>query len=364
MKKLIYLLFFLALMPALTKAQGRFDKVDSWLADNVSKMGGRVVLLVYKDGKVVYSGAKNGMNIRQQMFAKFAARRAGKAPNTADLTPTSRLPVASCSKWYSAALVMTFVDEGKLKLNDTVGKYLPVLSKSGKGGVTISQCLSHLTGIKAPPLKESLQEMRNEESMDEAMQDIAAMPMEGKPGTTFRYSNTGLQIAGAVIEKISGKSFNELFIERIARPLGMKNTDFGDGKVALPAGGAYSTPEDYLSFLVMILNNGTYNGRRVLSENSVREMKINRVTDKVKVVYAPAEAGDAGYGYGEWVLKSFAGIKNNPAVSSPGLFGSFPWVDTDKNYAAFMMCYYINSNGRNERYRELKKLVDDAVAKQ
>ncbi|MFI5173499.1 MAG: hypothetical protein ACHQKY_01475, partial [Terriglobia bacterium] len=50
------------------------------------------------------------------------------------------------------------------------------------------------------------------------------------------------------------KSFETLFAERIARPLNMKNTDFGKGKVALPAGGAVSTPEDYLNFLVMIMN--------------------------------------------------------------------------------------------------------------
>ena len=62
--------------------------------------------------------------------------------------------IASSSKWYSAALVMTFVDEGKLRLTDTVGTWLPVLSTHGKGRITIGECFSHLTGIKEPPLKE------------------------------------------------------------------------------------------------------------------------------------------------------------------------------------------------------------------
>ena len=191
--------------------------------------------------------------------------------------------------------------------------------------------------------------------MDDAIATIATMPMEGEPGQVFHYSNEGLQIAGAVIEKISGKSFEALFAERIASPMGLKNTDFGHAKVALPAGGAFSTPEDYLNFLVMILNKGTFNGKRILSEQSVTAMQVNQVTKGVKVAYSPAEAGNFGYGYGEWIM-------GNQSVSSPGLFGSFPWVNNDKKYVAFLMTFYINSNGRHERYVELMKLADELAA--
>jgi len=285
----------------------------------------------------------------------------GKTPNLDAFTPDTKIAIASCSKWLSAALVMSFVDEGKLRLNDSVGKYLPALSKSGKGGITISQCLSHTTAIKAPPLKENLEDMKDIHSMDEAIENIAEMPMEGKPGTVFRYSNVGLQIAGAIIEKISGKSFETLFAERIAKPCNMTNTDFGHKTVALPAGGALSTPTDYLNFLVMILNKGVFEGKRVLSEKSVNEMQIDRITPSVRVAYSPAEAGSAGYGFGEWVLKASGPQNPTPAICSPGLFGSFPWINNDRHYAAFMMCFYLKTDGRNERYLALKQLVDEAV---
>jgi CubicO group peptidase (beta-lactamase class C family) len=350
-----------SLICSLTHAQQSFSKVDQWLADNVSKMGGRAILLVYKDGKVIYTHAENEMSGRQKMVNKFLAKRSGKAANTGDFTTTSRQMVASCSKWFSAALVMTFVDEGKLKLTDTVGKYLPVLSQHGKGNITISECLSHMTAIKSPDLKESLAEMRSVNSMDEAMEKIAALPMEGEPGKVFHYSNTGLQIAGAVIEKISGKSFETLFAERIAQPLGLKNTDFGKGKVALPAGGASSTPEDYLNFLVMLLNKGMYNGKRILTETSVNAMQVNRVTKEVSTAYSPTEAGSFGYGYGEWVMENSTTSNISKAVTSPGLFGSFPWIDNEKKYCAFLMCFYLNNDGRHQRYKALKQLVDEAV---
>ncbi|RKR81958.1 CubicO group peptidase (beta-lactamase class C family) [Mucilaginibacter gracilis] len=335
-------------------AQQPFTKVNQWLDVHVSNMGGRVILMVYHNGKIVYTHSVNQMDMLQKMATKFMAKKQGQTADLDDYSPSSRQAIASCSKWLSAALVMTFVDEGKLQLTDTVGKFIPILSKNGKGKITIGQCLSHQTGIMAASLKDDLAEMRSISTMDEAMQYIAQLPMEGEPGKVFRYSNVGLQIAGAVIEKIGGKSFKTLFAERIAKPLNMKNTDYGTGKVPLPAGSGISTPEDYMNFLVMILNKGTFNGRRILSEASIAQMQMNRVTPDVKVAYSPTEAGGFGYGYGEWTMEK-------GAVTSPGLFGSFPWVDYNKGYAAFMMTFYIKNDGRNQRYKELKALVDEAV---
>lgn len=364
MQKNIFPWYFLSLLLLVTlqiQAQSPAAGLDNWLAANVSKMGGRAILLVYRDGKLIYNHAENKLSREQKFVNTILARRQGKTANLEDFTPLTREMIASCSKWYSAALVMRFVDDGSLQLTDTVGKYLPVLSRHGKGNITISECLSHLTGIQSPPLQENLKEIRQAGSMDDAMAEIAAMPMEGMHGKVFHYSNTGLQIAGAVIEKISGKSFETLFAEKIAGPLEMKNTDFGHGKLALPAGGAYSTPEDYLNFLIMLLNKGVFKGNRILSEKAIAEMQVNRVTSGVKVAYAPAEAGNFGYGYGEWVMESSTTSHLSTSVTSPGLFGSFPWIDTQKKYAAFLMCFYVKSEGRHERYVTLKGLVDALV---
>ena len=326
--KIVFLFFLLGLAGA-ARAQD-FSKVDAWLEANTRKMGGRAVLMVEKDGKIVYSRAVNvGEEWRQR--------------------------IASSSKWLSAALVMSFVDEGKLRLDDTVGKYLPILSAYGKGNITVRQCLSHLTGIQEPPLRESLAGMRGIRTMDEAIAKIAEMPMEGAPGTVFHYSNAGLQIAGAILEKISGQSFGQLFLTRIATPLGMTNTDFGRGPVALPAGGASSTAEDYMHFLEMIRNKGVYNGVRILSEHSVEEMEKNRIGPEVRIAYSPAGAamGQVGYGYGEWVI--------GDAVSSPGLFGSLPWVNNTRGYCAFLMVFCLENQGKQQRDVELMLLVNEAL---
>lgn len=354
MKQSKRILLSVALLAFLSGQAQDFSAVDKWLNANVADMGGRAVLMVWKDGKVVYNAAENHMSRRQEMAAKWIARKQGKTADLSDFTSHTHLPIASCSKWLSAAVVMTFVDEGSLKLTDEVGQYLPLLAENGKGEITIGECLAHLTGIETPPLREDLGNYRESRSMDEVIADIAAQPMEGEPGKVFHYGNIGLQIAAAVVEKISGKPFDQLLAERITEPLGMQDTDFESAKVPLAAGGIYSTAEDYLKFLVMILQNGAYDGKRILNAESVRRMQQNYVTGEVKIAYSPAEAGSAGYGYGEWIM--------GPGfVSSPGLFGSFPWVDTAKGYAAFLVTFYLKSDGRQERYRELKQVVDAAV---
>jgi CubicO group peptidase (beta-lactamase class C family) len=340
---------------------GQYSKLDDWMELNTKKMGGRAILVIYKNDSLIYNKSVGEMTHHQKSLNNYVAKKMNREVDPDDYTLDSRQLIASCSKWYSAALIMTFVDEGRLNLNDTIGKYLPMLSTHGKGNITISDCLSHLTGIKAPSIKKSLEGLKYISSMDQAILEISEMPMEGEPGKTFHYSSVGLQIAASVIEKISGETFEKLFADRISKPLGMKNTDFGKKPFVLPAGGAISTPGDYMNFLIMILHKGNYMGKQILSAESVNKMEMNRMNAGVKIAYTPEQSGELGYGYGEWVMKNAEPGMPGPWVTSPGLFGSFPWVDNENHYCAFLMTFYINNSGRQDRYFELKKLVDNSI---
>jgi CubicO group peptidase (beta-lactamase class C family) len=342
-------------------SQSKWKPVDDWMQTNLDAMGGRAVLIVYKDGKVMYSHAENKLRMKQKFAMKFMAKRQGKDASemTEDFTTTSIQRIASCSKWLSAALVMTFVDEGKLNLEDTIGKYLPVMSQNGKGNIKIKYCLSHLTGIKEPELKESIAEITSAKTMDESMATFSVMPMEGEPGNTFHYSNVGLQICAAIAEKIGGESFESLFEERIAKPCNMANSDYGHVPVALAAGGAWSSAQDYLNFLVMIMHKGMFNGKRVLSEKSVTEMEIDRTKDAI-IAYSPvSQQANWHYGFGEWIAAEKNG--QSMVVSSPGLFGSFPWINIEKGYCGFLLNFNLKREGREKLYASLTKIVGDAV---
>jgi CubicO group peptidase (beta-lactamase class C family) len=363
-KRFLYTLGFFIILFGLTspsRAQSRFTKLDDWMETQTKAMGGRAILVIYKNGQILYTKSVKNMSPGQKTLDNYLAKKQGREADVSEYTLDSPQPVASCSKWFSAALVMTFVDDGSLKLSDTVGRYLPLLSANGKGNITIADCLAHLTGIKAPPIKESLMQVKKMKNMQEALEEIAEMPMEGEPGKTFHYSSVGLQIAASVIEKISGKSFQTLFAERITQPLEMRNTDFGHRPLVLPAGGAVSTPADYLHFLMMILNKGTYQGKKILSTESVNRMERNCLGPDVKIVYIPEQAKGMGYGFGEWVLTDTPKDEPSKWVTSPGLFGSFPWVDNDHQYCAFLMTFYLSNKGRQDRYFTLKELVDESI---
>jgi hypothetical protein len=111
----------------------------------------------------------------------------------------------------------------------------------------------------------------------------------------------------------------------------------------------------------MILNEGMFNDKQIISKNSIIEMQKNRVAKDAKVLYSPAEAGNWGYGFGEWVMDDATGNKRSKAITSPGLFGTFPWVDNDKKYCAILFTFNIKSKGRHERYTELKSLLDEQL---
>src|SRR5678809_881175 len=101
------------------KGQYNFSELDKNLTQYQQQLGGNVVTMIYKDSQIIYK------------------------KELGDFKANNVQPIASCSKWLTAALVMTFVDEGKLSLDDKVSKYIPAFTNYGKGYITIRHCMSH-----------------------------------------------------------------------------------------------------------------------------------------------------------------------------------------------------------------------------
>ncbi|MFZ4058853.1 MAG: hypothetical protein ACOYKE_11990, partial [Ferruginibacter sp.] len=111
----------------------------------------------------------------------------------------------------------------------------------------------------------------------------------------------------------------------------------------------------------MILNKGKFNGKQVLSEQAVNAMQLNRISADTKIMGTPEEAGNFTYGSGLWVMDGKAYLEKSNEVSSPGLFGSFPWINNQLNYAGFLFTFNLKTKGRHERYVELMQLVNHAI---
>ena len=320
-------------------AQYDFTNVDKFLTTNQKALGSSLVVMVYKDGKVVY---------KKEM---------------GDFDAKTQAPIASCSKWLTAALVMTFVDEGKLKLDDRIDKFIPFFDNYMKGYITIRNCLSHTTGVEAdkPGLVGFLGRKKYETLEEEVNSFASKRQIISNPGKDFAYSMVGMNTAGRAVEIVSKKTFNKMMLDRVLKPCGMRATNFDADNAPNPSGGALSTATDYLNFLVMILNKGMINNKRVLSEKAIEEME----TDQMKglpVRYTPKIAEGYDYGLGEWIQEKDDAGKST-VVSSPGLFGTWPYVDRKNNYAAIIFVKSLISQEKKDLYLELKKNIDQVLGK-
>ncbi len=314
--------------------QYNFTGVDNFLQANQKALGNDMVTIIYKDGKIIY----------QKEMGDFNSK--------------TKAPIASCSKWLTAALVMTFVDEGKISLDEKVSNYLPIFETYGKTYITIRNCLSQTTGIADNSrMLMKILDRKKFETLDEEVNSFVKREIAANPGTSFFYGNIGLNIAGRVLEVISKKSFESLIKQRLFTPLEMKNSSFSpEDNAANPSGGAVSTGADYMNFLTMLLDKGMYKGKRILSEKAIAEMQTAQ-TKKAKKKFVPKTAEGFEYGLGEWIEEQDSN-GNSLVVSCPGLFGTWPYIDKCRGYACIFFVKKLLSEQKKELYQELKKKID------
>ncbi len=296
-------------------AQPNFDAVDQLIKQNQKNLGPGFVVLAWKDGKVIYQ--KQGY---------------------ADFTPKTQAPIAATGDWMTAALVMTFVDEGKLSLDDKVTKYIPLFGKYMKGYITIRNCLTNTTGIKTDENVEKALQKTKYETLEDMVNTYANKhDIATNPGTEFFYSNLGPNIAGRVLEIISKKTFGRLMMDRIIRPLKMRGTTFvnEEGGADNPSNGGRSTANDFGNFLMMLLNKGMFDGKQVLSEKAVEEMEKAQFAS-LPVKFVPKELQGAHFGLGAYITESNAAGASGILVA-PDLQGTAAYIDKCRNYGAILI---------------------------
>jgi len=290
--------------------------------------------------------------------------------------------IMSMSKPIAGVAAMMMAEEGKLRLNDPVEKLLPefrgqwmiesrtessrVLKKPARP-VTIRDLMTHTSGLSggAPPgIAELLSKM--DRTLAEAVAIYAQQPLEFEPGSRWLYSNPGIATLGRLVEVASGLSYEEFLTKRIFQPLGMSDSSIvlpvekrnrlaaiytsaagkpvkagemalggdamkfrPDAKYSGPEYAVYSTARDMAAFYQMMLDRGTYNGRRLLSPASV-ELMTKVHTGELKAGWV------AGTGFGlTWeVTKDPLGealYLSSGTFHHGGAFGTFGWVDPQKD---------------------------------
>jgi CubicO group peptidase (beta-lactamase class C family) len=179
------------------------SKLDSALRRAAAE-GFSGVALIEKDGDVIL---KKGYGM---------ANRAEKIP----MSPATVVQIGSNTKDFTAVAILQLMERGRLELSDSIGKYFPGVP-ADKRGITIRQLLNHRAGFP-----QHLGPDFDSVSREEEIRNALAAPLRFRPGEGRGYSNVGYSLLGAIIEQLSGKSYDEYIRDEILEPAGLRETGF------------------------------------------------------------------------------------------------------------------------------------------
>lgn len=197
------------------------------------------------------------------------ANREEKIPNTTNTC----FDIGSMNKGFTKVVILNLVNEGKLKLSDPLGKFLEGFPEKAARKITVEHLLNHESGYGDYHTPDYFDAPKSEKTIAQKTERISKLPLLFEPGTEQEYSNAGYVLLGAIIEKVTGKSYYDAVEERIVKPLKMDRTYLRDKytvperaigyyknvkgelmsnedfeELPSPDGGFYSNTEDMLKF--------------------------------------------------------------------------------------------------------------------
>lgn len=301
-----------------------------------TKTPGAAVVVV-KDGRVVFAKGFGAANVE----------------TNAPVTTETLFHIGSPTKMMTAAALAGLADEGKVDLNAPVGTYLPNLNPK-IARLTPHQLLSQTSGLRDVAGGDGSQD---EKALAEFAGRLTAEDLLFEPGRFFSYSNIGYALAGALLERVSGKPYADAMSGRVFAPLSMNRMTFrpalamtyplavghtidkeGRAQVArpfavnmslAPAGYAYSSVDDFANFVLAILNDGAFRGRTVFSAKTVSQL----LTPHADIPTNVFNDGKCGYGL---FLQSFRGYRVAEHGGTQVGFSSEVKIVPERNFAVIV----------------------------
>jgi CubicO group peptidase (beta-lactamase class C family) len=197
-------LVFLGLL--VSAASARADKIDDLVKAHMQERNiPGVSIAVVRNGEVVKVQGYGLSNVELNVAA----------------TPETIYQSGSLGKQFTATLVMMLVEEGKLKLGESIRTYMPEAPATWQG-ITVRHLLTHTAGVSSA-LYQDL-DMRQDYTEEELFKRITAFPLDFQPGESWSYSNCGYMTLGFLVHKVTGRFYGDLLREKIFEPLGMTTT--------------------------------------------------------------------------------------------------------------------------------------------
>lgn len=293
-KTSVLFLFFIQLsLINSTFSQSKTEKIDNLMRTYVKYNQFNGSILVADKGKIIY---KKGFGL---------ANKEWNIPNQ----PDTKHRLGSITKQFTAMLIMQLVEKGKLQLHTPIATYLPNYPKKVAEKVTIHHLLEHSAGIPnfVSFRKFYSENSRNHFKPEQFVKVFADSTLQFKPGEKFKYSNSGYFLLGYIIEKVSGKTYEQMLHDNIFKPLKMNSTGYDshhkilskrasgyeksgfkyinanylDMSIPYSAGAMYSTVEDLFLW------------EKALSENKLVSKRTSELIFKPHI-----STGKRDYGYG------------------------------------------------------------------
>jgi CubicO group peptidase (beta-lactamase class C family) len=358
------------------------------------------VTLVARRGKIVH------------LVAQGVSDLDSKQP----MTTANMFRIASMTKPVVGVGIMTLVEEGRLRINDPVSRYIPEFRNmkvgvlqptTGRAGgtppatpsfytvpaqreITIKDLLTHTSGLGSGPMGDSdiaKVARKDGETLAQYIPRLGGTTLEFQPGSRWTYSpGAGFETLGRIIEIASGMPLDRFVRTRIFDPLGMKDITFwptdaqwprvatvytrganGLTKAVMPndtmsknvyfrgSGGLYSTAEDYIPLGLMLANGGEWNGKRLLSRKTVEMMSAAHVLDTL-----PGRPAGEGYGLSVRVVTNHAArntMLSDGTFGWTGAQGTHFFVDPKEQLTAVLMVQTSNQ----EIIRDFEDLVEQTI---
>lgn len=342
-----------------------YDLLHRAVADHV--FPGAVILI-----------ARGGQIMAHRAVGQFTYEE-GASP----MQPDTLFDLASVTKVVATTTAaMLLVEEGALHLDQQVVAYLPSFSGQGKADITVRHLLTQTSGLPA------WVDLYRWCTGKQAVVDyICTMELEYPPGTQSIYSDLGVIILGAVLERVSGVPLDRFCATRIFAPLGMRDTLFNpprsfwsrvapteyveerggvvQGQVhdenafamggVAPHAGLFSTARDLSIFCQMLLNGGVYGSQRLL-----REETICRFTRRQNGIPESHRA----LGWMVWSTDSPAGTHFSPSsYGHTGFTGTSVWIDPERSLFVVLLTNRVHPTRNNTRILQFRPQVHDAVIK-
>lgn len=250
-----------------------------------------------------------------KIFANSSMGKQTHHDDSPDLRPDFIRRIASITKIFTSIAIMKLVEDGKLFLSQPVSSILPEFDTEMHKGITLFHLLTHTSGLCADPgyfgepyARGWWEVLENAERRGEDINWIKAVlsgPLLSSPGEQWNYSSAGFMLLGEVITRVSGQHCEQYILEKICKPLEMRDTFFDvpeelharvcltdewsesslrkmesrEGKPPRTGGGIYSTLPDMYKVCEMLLNKGTYNGVTIVGRKTVEAMTTNHLSN-------------------------------------------------------------------------------------